>query len=112
LRSRLGLAEMSVGHGGQADNTIIAERGDGFQCHIAGALDGPFVVLLQQNGSHQAEDGLFIGEDADDIGASFDLAIEAFQAAGGMQLGPVRGGEDHVGQHIGLGLVHRCGQFR
>src|SRR6202012_6094121 len=30
----------------------------------------------------------------------------------GMQLGPVCGGEVHVGQHVGLYFVHRCGEFR
>jgi hypothetical protein len=32
----------------QADEGIIAQRGDGFQRHVSGALDGPFVVLLEQ----------------------------------------------------------------
>ncbi len=32
-------------HGGQLDNGIIAQTGHGFQCHVASALDGPFIVL-------------------------------------------------------------------
>src|SRR6266705_1484620 len=34
-------------HGGQLDQGILAQRGDGFQRHVAGPLDGPFVILLQ-----------------------------------------------------------------
>ena len=26
---------------------IIAQRRDGFQCHVASPLDGPFIVLLE-----------------------------------------------------------------
>ena len=33
--------------GWQADGGIIADRGDAFQRHVAGALDGPFVVLFE-----------------------------------------------------------------
>jgi hypothetical protein len=33
---------------GQADLGIFAERGDGFQGHVAGALDGPLIGLLEQ----------------------------------------------------------------
>ena len=39
-------AGVSCGHGGQDDDGIIADGGDGFQRHVAGALHGPFVVLL------------------------------------------------------------------
>jgi len=38
--------------------------GDGFQCHVAGALDGPFVALLEQDRADEADDGLLIGEAA------------------------------------------------
>lgn len=31
-----------------AGDGIIADRGDGFQGHGAGAPDGPFVILLMQ----------------------------------------------------------------
>jgi hypothetical protein len=38
---------------------------------------GPFVVLLGQDGSDQADDRGAVGEDAYDVGASADLAVEA-----------------------------------
>jgi len=42
-----------------------------------GALHGPFIVLLEQDGTDQTGDGLVVGEDADDVGSPLDLAIEA-----------------------------------
>jgi hypothetical protein len=35
--------------GGQIDNGIIAQWRDGFQRHVTGALNRPFVVLFEQN---------------------------------------------------------------
>jgi hypothetical protein len=72
-----GWPDQSGCHGGQADNGIIAQWGDGFQCHVAGALHCPFVVLFEQDGADEAGDGVFIGEDANDVGAALDLAVEA-----------------------------------
>ena len=60
----------------------MAERDDGFQAHVAGALNGPFVILLQEQGADQAGDGGLVGEDADDLAASLDLAVEPLQRIG------------------------------
>src|ERR1700730_6319409 len=49
---------------------------------------------------------------ADDLGAPFDLAVEALQRVGGVQLDAVLGREGHVGEHIGLGLVQEGGELR
>ena len=81
--------DRSACHGGQADEGIIAQRGDGFQRHVAGALDGPFVVLFEQEGADEADDGVLVGEDADDVGAPLDLAVEALDRVGRVQLGAV-----------------------
>jgi hypothetical protein len=51
-----------------------------FQRHVAGALDGPFVVLFEQDRADEAGDGVLIGEDADNLGPPLDLAIEALDA--------------------------------
>ena len=64
------LAARSGCHSRQSDDGSIAQRSDGFQAHVAGALDGPFIVLFQQQGADQAGDGGFVGEDADDLAAS------------------------------------------
>ena len=74
---------------------IITERGDGFQRHAAGMLNPmplashrlcrwnlgklrPLIVLFEQQRADEADDGVFVGEDADDLTAVFDLAIAAF----------------------------------
>src|ERR1700733_14859748 len=36
-------------HCRQSDDGIIAQGGHGFQRHVAGALDRPFVILLQKD---------------------------------------------------------------
>ena len=60
---------------------MFADLGDGFQCHIA-ACDGPFVVVFEHEGADQAGDGGLVGEDADDVGAPFDLLVETFERVG------------------------------
>ncbi len=64
---------MSCGHGGQLDERIVAQGGDRFQRHVAGASDGLFVILLQEDGADEPDDGRVIGEAADDFGAAFDF---------------------------------------
>ena len=51
------------------------------------------------------------GEDTDHLGAPLDLAVEAFDRVGRVQLGPMLGRERHVGEHIGLGLVEEAGKL-
>jgi hypothetical protein len=46
-------------HGG-----IIAQRRDGFQRHVTGALDGPLVVLFEHDRCDEANDGVLLWEDA------------------------------------------------
>ena len=69
----------------QADGGIVAHRSERFQCHVA-ALHGPFVVLFQQQSADQANDGRLVGEDADDVTAPLDLAVEAFERVGAVDL--------------------------
>ena len=52
-----------------------------------------------------------LGEDADDLGATLDLAVEAFQRVGRVQLDAVLRREAHVGEHVGLSLVHQDGEL-
>ena len=47
----------------------------GFQCHVASG-DGPFVVLLEQDGADETDDGGLVGKDVDDIGTPLDLLVE------------------------------------
>src|SRR5712671_1207940 len=96
---------------GQSDGGSIAQRSDGFQAHLAGTLDCPFLVLLQQQRTDEAGDGGFVGKDAHDLAASLDLAIQSFQWVGTVQFSAVLSRETHVGQHIGFGIIHQCRQF-
>ncbi len=52
-----------------------------------------------------------VREDADDVGAALDLAVDAFERVGRVELGPVSGREGHVGQDVGFGGVHQGGEL-
>ena len=39
---------------------------------------GPFVVLLGEDGADEPDQGVAVGEDADDVGAAADLPVEPF----------------------------------
>ena len=47
------------------------------QADVAAHL-GPFVVLLGQDRAGEADRGVAVGEDADDVGAAADFAVESF----------------------------------
>ena len=49
----------------------------------------PLVALLQQQGAGQPCDGGLVWKDADDVTAALDLAVQAFERVGAVQLGPV-----------------------
>jgi len=48
---------------------------------------------------------------ANHLGAALDLAVDAFDRIGAVELDPMLPGEGHVGQHVGLGLVHDGGEL-
>ena len=77
----------------QADTEIMAQRCDGFQAHVAGSLDRPLIVLFKQQCADEADDGGFIGEDADNLAAALDLAIESFEWVGAVYLVRCCGGK-------------------
>src|SRR5690606_25537556 len=96
----------------QADEGIIAQLSDAFQRHVAGTLNGPFIVLFEQQGSDETHDGVVIREDADDIGAPLDLPVKAFDRIRAVKLGPMLLREGHVGEHVGFGVVEDGGKLR
>jgi len=51
--------------------------GEHVESEVAAAF-GPFVVLFSQDGADEPDDRAAVGEDADDVGAAADLAVEAF----------------------------------
>lgn len=83
----------------------MAQWSDGFQGHIAGTLNGPLVVLLEQQRTDQPDDSGFVRDDADDLAAPLDLAIEPFERIGAVDLGAVLCREAHVGQDVSFGMV-------
>lgn len=95
----------------QADAEIITEWRVGFQRHVAGTLDGPFVILLQQHSADESDDGRFVGEDLNDVAAAFDLVVQPLDGVDGVYLCSVLGGKSHVGQHVCSSLVHQGGKL-
>ena len=79
-----GLAGWSDCHGESYDKACIALRRDGFQRHLASAPNGPIIVLFEQDRADEADDGVFIEEGADDVGAAFDLANKPLQWISGV----------------------------
>lgn len=79
-----GVAECGCRHGPgsvsgdsrKAHGGIIAQQGDGSQCHVASTLDAPPVILLEQDCADQTGDGVLIGKDADHFGPPLDLAVD------------------------------------
>ena len=57
--------------------SVMRERARTSEAEVAAAFD-PFVVLFGEDGSDEADEGASVGEDADDVGASADLSVEAF----------------------------------
>lgn len=83
---------------------LLSESGQGFGGEVA-AAHLPFVVLFGQDRPDQAKDGGSVGEDAHDIGAAFDLAIQAFERIIAPELTPVLSGKGQRGSHLLLGIV-------
>ncbi len=50
--------------------------GEDVQSEVAAAF-GPIVMLFGQDRSDEADDRAAVGEDADDVGAPADLAVES-----------------------------------
>jgi hypothetical protein len=60
--------------------------------------DEPFVVLLDDDAGGEPDQRAVVGEDADDVGAPADLAVDPFERVGAAELGPVRGREAVEGE--------------
>jgi hypothetical protein len=69
------------------------------------------IGLDRQHGDQPDQRGV-VGEDPDDVGAPGDLAVEALKRIGRSDLRPVLGGEGVEGQHVGLGVLEQCRDFR
>ena len=54
---------------------------------------------------------MVVGEDADDVGAAADLAVEALQRVGRPELAPVVGRERVEREDVGLGVFEHRGDL-
>jgi hypothetical protein len=68
-------------------------------------------ILLEQNRPDEAGDRSLVREDADHLGAPLDLAVDALEWIGRVELGPVLLGEAHIGEHVLLGRVQQGGEL-
>lgn len=66
---------------------------------------GPFIVLLGQDRSGQANERGWVGEGFDNVGAAADLAVEAVVGAFGPDLAPHGLGERGEREDVGAVLV-------
>jgi len=57
-------------------------------------------------------DGIFVREDADDIGTPLDLAIETLDRIDGVDFWPMIFREAHEGEDVGFRVVHERGELR
>ncbi len=84
---------------------IIADGAQPFEPHVA-PLQLLFVILLEQQGADEPYDRAVVGEDADHVGASFDLGIEPLEGIGRCELLAVRLWEIREREHVVFHLVH------
>ena len=84
------------------DEGIVAQLADAFQRHVAGPLEGPLVVLFEQQRANEARDRCVVREDADHVSAPLDLRIQPLQRIRRVDLCAMRLGEAHVREHVGL----------
>jgi len=89
LRFPAGPAGLSACHGGQADDGILAQGSDGFQRHVTCALNGPFVVLLEQDCPDEADNRRLVGKDTTTSVRRLTAPLKPFERVGGMQFGAV-----------------------
>ncbi len=89
--------------------------GSGFaedvQAEIAAGF-GPFVVLFGQHGADEADQGVAVGEDTDDVGAPADLFVESFLGVVRLDLAPDLFGERGECQQIRPGCFQVISDLR
>ncbi len=101
---------MSGGQSRQADDWVMAHRGDCFQRHVA-ARYRPLIILLKHQRADETDHSRVVREDADDVGPALDLLVYPFQRVGGRDLRPVVLRERHVGENILARCVHHIGEL-
>lgn len=69
------------------------------------------IILFEQDRADGAGYGVFVREDADDLGTAFDLTIEPLERVGRVQLGPMLRREGHVGEDLPLSRIYELGEL-
>src|SRR5262252_7837923 len=75
---------------------------------LKGAIVSRLIVLFEQQRADETHDGVFVWEDADDVGAPLDLALERVD---GVDFRLVILREGHEGQDISLGFIPERGKL-
>jgi len=88
---------------------LVGEVGDACGGDVAAFGSDHLVVDLDQQSTDETDDGGVVGKDPDDVGASLEFAVQAFDRVVGPDLGPVRGRERGVGEQVGLHLLEPVG---
>jgi len=57
----------------------VVASGEDVEAEVA-ATFGPLVVLLGEDGANEADEGVAVGEDPDDVGAPADLPVASLTA--------------------------------
>jgi len=76
------------------------------------AADEPLIVLLDQHRAGEADQRGVVGEDADDVGAPADLAVDALQRVGAPELGPVLARQRVEAEQVGFGVFEQLRDLR
>ena len=76
------------------------------------ALHQPLVVLLEQQRAGEADHGLVVGEDPDDVRAAADLFVDALQRVRGAELGPVLARERVERGQVLFGFLEQLADLR
>ncbi len=71
------------------------------------AADEPLIVLFDQERAREPDRGGVVGEDADDVAAAADLAVDPLERVRAPQLRPVRRREGVEGEQVLLGLLEQ-----
>jgi hypothetical protein len=84
--------------------------GEDFRSHVPAGL-GPFIVLLGQHGTDEADDGVAAGKDAHDVGPPADLLVQTARVVA-PDLAPDLAREGGEGQDVVAGVVQVRGGLR
>jgi hypothetical protein len=75
------------------------------------ARDEPLVALVDEQHAGEADQRGVVGEDADDIGAAADLAVDALERVGAAQRGPLLARERVKAEQVLSASSSSCATF-